>query len=159
MSNSFSFENRIFIVSSFRKRVRTQFENFFLFPLCSSVSSGSTIILYGVRSRSFFNIRRILVREIFSSTANFRLVTFFFRFKRCFTFLIDFFLRMVCERPGDVDSSIEPISRIILHHHLTVRRHNASFKCRNISDGPSPFSYFESTSFCKSLLFIVGEKN
>ena len=75
--NNFSSENRIFIVFSFRKRVRTQFENFFLFSLCSSISGGSTV---GRRSRSFFNIRRTLVREIFSSTANFRLVTFFFWF-------------------------------------------------------------------------------
>ena len=66
---------------------------------------------------------------------------------------------MARERPGDVDSSIEPVSRIILHHRFTVRRHHATFKCRNISDGPSPFSYFESSSFCKSLLFIAGEKN
>ena len=123
------------------------------------VVHGSTIFLYGRRSRSFFNIRRTLVREIFSSRANFALVTFFFRFKRCFTFLIDSFVRMVRERPGDVDSSIEPVSRIMLHHRLTVRRHNAPFKCRNISNEPSPFPYFESTGFCKSLLFIVGEKN
>ena len=152
-------EQNLHRVLSFRKRLRTQLENFFLFSLCSSVRSSSTIFFYSRRSRSFFNIRRTLVREIFSSTANFRLVTFFFRFKRCFTFLIDSFVRMVGERPGDLDSSIEPVSRIILHHRLPVRRHNAPFKCRNISDGPSPFSYFESTGFGKSLLFIVGEKN
>ena len=39
LCQSFLSENRIFIVSSFRKGVRAQFENFFLFSLCSSVSS------------------------------------------------------------------------------------------------------------------------
>ena len=99
MSNSFSSENRIFIVSSLFENVFVpRFENVFLFSLCSSVRSSSTIFFYSRRSRSFFNIRRTLVREIFSSRANFRLVIFFFRFKRRFTFLIDSFVRMVGER-------------------------------------------------------------
>ena len=96
---------------------------------------------------------------MFSSTVNFRLVTFFFRLKQSITSLIDSFVRMIGEQSGDVDSSIEPVSQIIVLHRLTVRKHNTPFKCRNISDEPSLFSYFERTSFCKSLLFIVGEKN
>ena len=32
---------------------------------------------------------------------------------------------MIDERPDNVDSSTEPVLQIILHHHLTVRRHNA----------------------------------
>ena len=160
MSNSFSSENRIFIGSSFRQRLRAQFENFFLFSSCAPVSIMVRVFFfYGRRSRSFFNIRRILVREIFSWTANFRLATFFFRFKWSFTFSIDSLVRMIGEQLGNVDSLIEPISRIILQHHLTVRRHNAPFKCQNSSDVPSHFSYFESISFCNCLLFIVEEKN
>ena len=62
-------------------------------------------------------------------------------------------------RLGDVDSSIESLSQIILQHRLTVQRHNAPFKCQNISDEPLPFSYFESTSFCKSLVFIVTRQS
>ena len=61
------------------------------FSLCSSVSSGSTIFLYGRRNRSFFNIRRTLVREIF----NFRLVTFFLPIQA----MLHFFNPLA---PGDV---------------------------------------------------------
>ena len=127
-------EQNLHRVLSFRKRVRAQFENVFLFSLCSSVSSAWFDYIL-IRSKKQV-IRRTLVREIF----NFRLVTFFFRFKRCFTFLIDSFVRMAwgC-RQFDRTSFTD--------HRLTVRR-------RNISDGPSPFSYFESTN----LYFSLSEK-
>ena len=158
MSNSFSSENRIFIVSSFRKRLRAQFENFFFFSLHVRRLVVVRLFSYTVEEAGHSSIfDEQLVREIFSSTAKFRLVTFFFWFKRCFTFLIDSFVRIVRERPGDVNSSIEPVSRIILDHRSNVRRHNAPFKYRNISDGPSLFSYFESTSFA-NLYFSLSEK-
>ena len=60
---------------------------------------------------------------------------------------------MTGERSGDVDGSIKPISWIILHHRFTVQRHNAPYKCGNTSGEPSPFLYFESTSFLQLFIF------
>ena len=73
-------EQNLHRVLSFRKRVRTQFENFFSFLF---ILVGSTIFSYGPRSRSFFNIPQTPVREIFSWIGHVRWITFFFRF---FTF-------------------------------------------------------------------------
>ena len=104
MSNSFSSKNRIVVVSSLFENI---FIHLFLFSLCSPVSSASTSFFYRRQSRSSFNIRRTLIWEIFSWTANF-------------------------QRSGDVDNSMEPLSQIILQHRLTVGRHSASLKWWNI---------------------------
>ena len=103
-SSSYSLFENVFV---------SQFDNIFFFSLY--VPRLVVVRLLVEEAGQIFNIRRTLVREIFSSTANFRLVTFILLIQaRCFTFLIDSFVRMVRERPGDVDSSIEAVSRIIL---------------------------------------------
>ena len=68
------------------------------------------------------------------------------------------FVRTVCDRPGDFDSWIVPVWRIILHQRLIVIRLTVPFKCGKISDGSSPFSYFESTSFFYTFAFHYREQ-
>ena len=57
--------------------------------------------------------------------------------------------------PVGADRLIEPVALIIRHHTKTWLREIAPFKSRKILDGRSPFWRFESTSFWRSLLFII----
>ena len=155
MPNIFSSENRIFIVFSFRKFARIQFTNFILFSLCWSVSNGSVCILYTWSSRSLLSILWTLLREIPNSPANFREDSGFCRFNRLLIFWIAAFVRIVLEHPRGLSKSMVPTSRILLQHHSIVERLMAPLRCRKIFVVSSPLSYFESTSFYKSLLLML----
>ncbi len=140
---------------SFRKFVRIQFANFIVFSLCSSVSNGSLCIVYARSSRSFLTILWTLLWEIPNPRANFREDSGFRRFNRLLIFWIAAFVRIVLEHPRELTKSIVPTSRILLHHRLTVEKLMEPLSSRKIFVVPSPFSYFESTSFCMSLLSML----
>ena len=86
---------------------------------------------------------------------SFRADTLFFRCKRCFTFWILPFVLAKRGPPGGLGSLIEPDSPFIWHHRLIVLKPIPPFKSRWIFVWVSPFCYFESTIFWRSLLFIV----
>jgi hypothetical protein len=85
--------------------------------------------------------------------------TRFPRSHRFVTFRMAAFVRIVLGRSDDDERFIESVSRMLFHHHSILRRLMAPLRSRKIFVSPPPISYFESTSFWKSLLFIFVNGN
>ena len=142
MSNIFSSENR-------------EYSSCFLFGnpicklhLCSSVSNGSSMpeVLEHSWVFSEHYLEKYPIHElIFERTV---------AFVDLIVFWIAVFVRIVLEYRRWLTKSIVLTSRMLLHHRSIVERLMAPLSSRKIFVVPSPLSYFESTNFCKSLLFI-----